>query len=401
MTSLTRRSFARYFLGAPGFLTVAQTPHPLLRIELGSEQSVAPGVPWPYLFHAREGTTVVLGHIGWPPGGKYPIHYTSRSFDGRKTWQEWKLSTEHGRGPITEGSTVQLREGSILLFDVHAEHAGGKRFEASFWISKDGFRTLEGPEKYSFVLPEAEVNSFDDRGEPISRMYVRRSVVELKSGDLLATAYGHFERDKFASEYMPKMLKSRSFLLRSKDQGRTWTYVSTIASEPVGQEGFGEPVMVQLRNGSRAGRLICQMRTGRETPIYQCESDDEGKTWGKAYPLQWMYSRFGRSRPIVGTDPDLIEMQDGTLVMAFGHKPDYQEHGNYLAFSVDHGQSWTDVVPISSTVTRAYCGVREVSAGELFVVYSTSDAKPAQDYAKATFNTMGRSVRVARLSNAI
>ena len=207
MTSLTRRSFAGYFLGAPGFLAIAETPQPSLRIELGSEQLVAPGVPWPYLFHSREGTTVVLGHIGWPPGGKYPIHYTSRSFDGRKTWQEWKPSPEHGRGPITEGSTVQLRDGRILLFDVHAEHVGDKRFEASFWISKDGFRTLQGPEKYSFVLPEAEVNSFDDRGEPISRMYVRRSVVELKSGDLLATAYGHFERDKFASEYMPKMLK--------------------------------------------------------------------------------------------------------------------------------------------------------------------------------------------------
>ena len=48
----------------------------------------------------------------------------------------------------------------------------------------------------------------------------------------------------------------------------------------------------------------------------------------------------GGRRPIVGTDPDLIEMQDGTLVMSFGHKPDYREHGNYLAFSTDHGASW-------------------------------------------------------------
>jgi len=193
----------------------------------------------------------------------------------------------------------------------------------------------------------------------------------------------------------------RSFLLRSKDQGRTWTYVTTIASDPVEQEGFGEPVMAQLQRGPHAGRLICLMRTGRETPVYQCESDDEGKTWTKAYPLQWTYSRFGRSRPIVGTDPDLIEMQDGTLVMAFGHKPDYQEHGNYLAFSLDHGHSWTQVIPLSGTVTRAYCGVREVAPGELFVVYTTSDAKTAQDYSKARFNTMGRSVWVSRLSNAI
>ena len=94
-------------------------------------------------------------------------------------------------------------------------------------------------------------------------------------------------------------------------------------------------------------------------------------------------------------------MQDGTLVMAFGHKPDYQEHGNYLAFSLDHGHSWTQVIPLSGTVTRAYCGVREVAPGELFVVYTTSDAKTAQDYSKARFNTMGRSVWVSRLSNAI
>src|SRR5262249_21230506 len=156
----------------------------------------------------------------------YPIHYTSRSFDGRKIWQEWKLSLERDRGPITEGSSVELRDGRSLLFDVHAEHKGNKRFEANFWTSKDGFKTLEGPQTFSFVLPQAEVNSFDDRGEPISRMYFRRSILELRNGDLLACAYGHFEADKFASEYNPKMYKTRSFVLRSADQGKSWTHVS-------------------------------------------------------------------------------------------------------------------------------------------------------------------------------
>jgi hypothetical protein len=82
MTSLTRRSFARYFLSAPGFPAIAATPQ--------------------------------------------------------------------------SGSTVQLRDRRILLLDVHAGHIGGRRFECSFRISKDGFRTLRGPEKYSFVLPEAD-----------------------------------------------------------------------------------------------------------------------------------------------------------------------------------------------------------------------------------------------------
>jgi BNR repeat protein len=352
-------------------------------------------VPWPYLFQSREGATVLFGHVSWPAGGKYPIHYTSRSFDGRKTWQEWKHSPDQGRGPITEGSAVQLRDGRILLFDVHAEHKGNKRFEANYWTSKDGFRTLEGPQTFSFVLPKAEVNSFDDRGEPVSRMYVRRSVLELQNGDLLATAYGHFEEDKFPSEYNAKMYKMRSFQLRSGNQGKNWDYVSTIASGPVEQEGFDEPVLVQLKHGPHQGRLICQMRTGRENPIYQCESDDEGKTWTRAYPLLWRYSRFGRTHPIVGTDPDLIEMQDGTLVMSFGHKPDYREHGNYLAFSTDHGDSWGWVTQLSSTPTMAYTAVREVSPGELFVTYTIyPDATSPGPYQAGKFNTMGRSVKV-------
>jgi hypothetical protein len=245
------------------------------------------------------------------------------------------------------------------------------------------------------MLPEAEVNSFDDRGEPISRMYVRRSIIELQNGDLLATAYGHFEADKFASEYNPKMYKTRAFLLRSNDQGKNWKYVSTIASGPVEQEGFGEPVMAQLKHGPRAGRLICQMRTGRETPIYQCESDDEGQSWTRAYPLLWRYSRFGRTHSIVGTDPDIIEMQDGTLVMSFGHKPDYREHGNYLAFSTDHGDNWGAVTRLSSTPTAAYTGVREVSPGELFVAYTIyPDATSPGPYQQAKYSTMGRSVKV-------
>ena len=59
------------------------------------------------------------------------------------------------------------------------------------------------------------------------------------------------------------MNKMRSFLLRSRDGGRdAGPYVSTIASDPVEQEGFGEPVLVQLTKGPRAGRIVCQMRHG-------------------------------------------------------------------------------------------------------------------------------------------
>ena len=40
-------------------------------------------------------------------------------------------------------------------------------------------------------------------------------MIELENGDLLASAYGHFDSDKFPSEYRATMNKTRSFLLRS------------------------------------------------------------------------------------------------------------------------------------------------------------------------------------------
>jgi hypothetical protein len=393
---MRRRAFLSAVCGAAG-TALAQTPSLRLKVTLGPEQAIAPGVPWPYLTQLRDGTSIIFGHRGWPTGGKYPIHYTGVSHDGRKTWHEWKHEPKHGKGPITEGAAVELRDGRLLVFDVHAEHVGNKRFVHNYWITRDSFRTVDGPHEYSVVLPEAEVNGFDDRGEPISRFYIRRSMLELPGGDLIASAYGRFESDKLPVEYLEKMSKMRSVLIRSRDQGKTWTYASTIASDPVEQEGPAEPVLVQLTKGPRKGRVICVLRTGRENPMYQCHSDDEGATWSRIVPLRFRYSRFGRERYIVGVDPDIVEMSDGTLAMSYGHKPDYQDHGNFIAFSMDHGETWSEIVRISSSVTQAYTGIREVKPGELFVVYTTSPLVQAYDYRNAVFTTMGRAVFVERV----
>ena len=289
-----------------------------------------------------------------------------------------------------------MQDGRILIFDVYAEHLGNRIFQGKRWISRNGWKSVTGPETIRVSVPQAEISGVDDRGEPISRLYIRRSMLVLSGGDLLASAYGSFDGDTAPVEYLTKMKQTRSYLLRSSDEGKTWTYFSTIAAPPVEQEGFGEPVIVQLKHGKRADRLICQMRTGRESPIYQAESDDEGKTWTRPRPLQWTYSRFGRQRDLIGVDPDLIEMSDGTLVMSYGHKPDYQDHGNFLAFSLDQGETWTSETRLNSSITMAYTGVREVSPGILFVVYTNSNATQTSRYREATFDTVGRTVVVKK-----
>ena len=127
--------------------------------------------------------------------------------------------------------------------------------------------------------------------------------------------------------------------------------------------------MVRLSQGPRAGRLICLMRTGnRADPICQAHSDDEGSTWSPP-----------RALPLKGVDPDLIEMADGTLACSYGYRvltdPPSPEHGNYVAFSTDQGETWGHAthLPIEahSAADRSTCytGLREVEPGKLMVTF--------------------------------
>lgn len=370
---------------------------PAIQVELGPEGLVSPGSAWPYLFQSAEGTTIALGHKKWVDGLHDPIPFTVRSFDGRKTWEEWKPAAAQGPGPVTEGTVLQMPDGRILIFNIYFEHVRDKLFEGKLWVSADGGRTISGPEAMRVEVPDAEISNRNDRGDVVSRINMRRSMVRLPGGDLLASAYGLFKQDRSPVEYPPLGGRQpRSYLLRSRDEGRTWAFYSNIAVPPNEQEGFAEPVLVQLKHGDRAGRLICQMRSGRENPVYQTESDDEGKSWTQPRPLRWTYSRFGRQRDIIGVDPDLIEMSDGTLVMSYGHKPDYQDHGNFLAFSLDQGATWIGETRLNWSITSAYTGVREVNPGTLFVIYSNTAERQASKYRGATFNIVGRTVVVKR-----
>jgi hypothetical protein len=150
----------------------------------------------------------------------------------------------------------------------------------------------------------------------------------------------------------------------------TWRYVSTIAGDvTTGEEGFNEPAMVRLSQGAHAGRLVCVMRTGnRVSPLYQAHSDDDGVTWSPARPL-----------PLEGVDPDLIEMENGVLACSYGYRilttPTPPEHGNYVAFSLDQGETWGTItqLPIEAHAgvdrSTCYTGLREVEPGKILVTF--------------------------------
>ena len=110
-------------------------------------------------------------------------------------------------------------------------------------------------------------------------------IVQWTTTILLGTMYGNLGGDN--NWY-------RTLVLRSKDQGNSWQYHASVAFSPDDPDtqlpgeycGYCEPSMALLSDG----QLLCIMRTqgpqyaGEYRPLYQCWSNDLGKTWTKPIP---------------------------------------------------------------------------------------------------------------------
>jgi hypothetical protein len=301
---------------------------------------------------------------------------------------------------------VQLRDGTIIALDTYI--TPGERADegiGQLYTSSDDWRTLAGPRDVIFELPGVNFyGSTDDGGRPHAAQRLHRRILELPGGDLLVSFYGWLKGDDTPSTYNARMRKTRVMLARSSDRGQHWKLVSTIASDgKVGTEGFGEPVITRVGSGENAGRLICLMRTGRE--LREALSDDQGATWTPprprvfagldVYRTDLWVDQLRNFKDFHGklldennpdelrgavVDPDLIELRSGMLVAAFGVRvpqklcwqhPEHPWNGNYLAFSNDHGKTWSNVVRMTSGVlTTHYMAVEETPTdNKLFVTY--------------------------------
>lgn len=381
-----------------------------LGLRFGEERLVLPRGLQPSLLCTREGTLILQAQLPEKPFPSERISYpyalgTEVSRDGGRHWTSIPLK-QGVNGLDMEGGATQLRDGTIIALDTFI--TPGQRpglGMGQLYESKDDWKSLQGPIDVQFDLPNAKfTGSTDDGGRPHAAHRAHRRIIELHNGDLLTTVYGWLAGDATPSTYAPKMMKTRVMLVRSSDRGRNWHLVATIACDPsIGTEGFGEAVLCCLSSGPHPGRLLCLMRTGRN--LYESRSDDEGRTWSPPRELViagldvnrtdlWI-EHFRKFKDFHGklldehnldelrgavVDPDLIELRGGLLVAAFGVRipqklcwqhPEFPWNGNYLAFSSDHGQTWPNVVRVTSGVlTTHYMAIEESPVdNRLYVAY--------------------------------
>ena len=363
---------------------------PRVLLAFGDEKLVLEDGIQPVMVITRTGALVVQSTIS---ESSLPVTVISR--DDGETWTRIPLKPGENSPNLGWAGAVQLRDGSLLAIDPHVV-PGNRPGEGrgQLYFSIDDWHTLQGPVDITFNLPRVVfTGSADDSGRPHVGVLLYRRILELPNGDLLTTIYGWFEGDIEPSAYMPTMRKTRVVLVRSTNRGRHWELVSTVAVDPkIGTEGFNEAALTRISAGPHAGRLICQMRTGREQR--EAVSDDEGRTWSPAYPRvyadidvyrteKWVEMFRGvkdkHGQPIVSNpveligavvDPDLLELRSGVLVASFGvrvppracwPRAEHPWNGSYLAFSLDHGATWSHVVRMTSGVlTTHYTAIGEM-----------------------------------------
>ncbi|MFD2158151.1 exo-alpha-sialidase [Rubritalea tangerina] len=209
----------------------------------------------------------------------------------------------------------------------------------------DDFKLLksapENPSKAPkpFVKPSEplellEHNDVFVSGEDDTKIYRIPAIITAQNGDLLAVIDA---RRKNAADLIHQRSIDITFK-RSKDNGKTWGAMETIADLPDGEGASDASLILNRENGE----IFCfynWMGKTKEFRFYLQSSKDHGVTWSKPkdftdeiVPKEWNKLDFKFITSGRG-----IQTRDGELLHNFVHLP---TRSVYLYGSKDGGKSW-------------------------------------------------------------
>jgi len=314
------------------FAVKVYDPRDRLEVTVESSTFLAPGTHFNRFLKLRDGTLLTDDKL---------------SRDGGKTWSGTPIRFGNG--------AEQLRDGSVLGLDYRCVPIEGKTgwYDVARYFSSDGQRF--GEDRAAMFVPEAKAAM--GHGPHVGPLFMR-SILQRTDGTLVALMGGWFQSDTALCPYGRGRPYSRSYVCESDDGGKTWRYLSTIGYAQIGSEGFNEGSMKRLPDGT----WLAALRSGNErdflcqdNPIMCSTSRDEGRTWSPP-------ERTG----LDGCFPSLAVLSDGLLALSYGRP------GAMLAFSADHGRTWTDATCIDATPYSGYTDVVEIEPGLLLVGFGAA-----------------------------
>jgi hypothetical protein len=308
---------------------------------------------------------LIIPHHRGKPAEKGYRNVAAVSTDGGKTWTDMPSDSPFSDNFENSGLYGYTKDGDFLYVDTFPIEA---KKDPEEWGPGGYYKTQR------IKNPTWRVRRFSRVGELMDAWKMRMlnlpwqeafyenygSILELENGDLL-TAFQCLVDPK---EEGGKAVYSFSpFVARSTDGGKTfkheWTFNPVIDGKRVGDEGLCEPDMVVLPNGN----ILCIMRTGSYSPLYQSRSKDGGKTWSQPVSVGWP-----------GVKPKLRVLKNGVLACTSGRGRYGRPQVTFAMFSIDGtGQVWEAPFSFHTGLSDNYTFNMERD-GKLYVVYSVLSA---------------------------
>ncbi len=281
----------------------------------------------PYLYDMGRG--LLLMSVAQGPDAFYEPYGLLRSTDAGKTWTPIEGLDLKDTTPLP---CLRRPDGSILAMSRWTRtQPDGTVVGKTTYLNSDATRytmvdnRIELPRQYTNesegdqIICERHIWNDDDGGVTMV-IWSRKGVVQ-PDGRRRTERWSH--------------------LMRSKDEGRTWNYFSTIGPG-------GEPAVVRLGNNE----LTAVIRGERDSQMLQTFSRDGGKTWTEPVKLE-----------VGKVLPDLFLMSNGVLACSYGRP------ASCLMFSLNGGKTWSSHHVITDKTGYNYTSIREISPGRLLYVH--------------------------------
>ncbi len=320
---------------------------------------------FPVLIQLKDGRLAAVLRGGAPHIGRGGRLDWVTSKDQGRTWTPPKVlvdTAEDDRNP----AFGQLKDGTLLAaycilsgYGADGKLAGARKdrvFDGVYVMrSTDGGQTWSASRRSPETRrPPGDKNVVSTAVSPYGK------IVQLKDGTALMAVY-------YEATLADGTQQFQSWVFRSTDQGLTWDYPSLI------QLDGNETSLAVLKDGT----VLAAVRTSRAGYLKVTRSKDGGKTWAPSV----------RVTQNAEHPADLIQLQDGRVLMSFGERN--APRGVHAWLSRDGGVTWRseDRQVLASDAPNTDCGYPssvETKRGRIVTMYyQVDDAANAPASAKA------------------
>lgn len=280
----------------------------------------------------------------------------ARSFDGGETWTitdaydlgqtgrgyDNAIEPEKARVPqILERSMGDFTQSGFIFTLLRHDNSFGP---SHFYYSDNKGHQWQGP----YLLPNLQTNGIASRT------------------DYLIDGAG--EMSLFVTAAKDNQREGRIGLIRTRNGGVDWQWVSWIGPEPEGFDIMSSSVRLEENT---LLTLIRSRRADRHDYISAYYSADNGESWER---LRNPVEDTGQG----GSPPALLKMKDGRLALAYIYRSEYGSRVN-LRFSNDQGRSWSPEVVVrcgdGATRDAGYPRMVQRPDGKLVIVYYWNHAR--------------------------